>query len=337
MVRIKDVAEKAGVSISTVSYVINNKGDQLRIAAGTQKKVWDAVRELGYHTNTHARNLKKGIKCNPVYAVLWNNLVNSNLLERFMSGVHKYILDTGNEFELVIYPYQSETLPKICKRVQEDSINGAIWLGAGRNDTAYAEQRSYPVPIVVIGPAEKFSSIGIDQKEVGRTAANHMFACGCRNVALIPNIRDFDYMKERTDSFVTFFESHGGKAFILENQYDYSLEGGMLATSDAFHKDPSCDGLYYMVDIMAAGCINWLNCNKRNPMHKVQVMSHGNSVFAQCAYPKITVTDFPVEEMTVKALQVLNHCLQKDNHIEHLIVPCPIIERGSCSSSFHLT
>ena len=89
MVKIKDVAAKAGVSVSTVSYVINGKAEQIRISEVTQKKVWEAVEELNYRPNMQAKKLKTGQAFSPTYAVLWNERANSNLLDRFMSGVQE--------------------------------------------------------------------------------------------------------------------------------------------------------------------------------------------------------------------------------------------------------
>ena len=56
---IKDVAKQAGVSVSTVSRVVN-KGDEKSASKETRRKIWDAVNALGYTPNVHARQLKSG-------------------------------------------------------------------------------------------------------------------------------------------------------------------------------------------------------------------------------------------------------------------------------------
>ena len=59
-VRLVDIAERAGISVSAVSAVLNNKAEAARISPQVQTRVWAAVRELGYQPNIAARRLRAG-------------------------------------------------------------------------------------------------------------------------------------------------------------------------------------------------------------------------------------------------------------------------------------
>ena len=71
MATIKDVAKKAGVSVSTVSIVINGKSKERSIPEATQEKVAKAMAELGYQPNQTARRLRTKDEQRPVIAFYW--------------------------------------------------------------------------------------------------------------------------------------------------------------------------------------------------------------------------------------------------------------------------
>ena len=83
--QIKEIAEKVGVSQSTVSVVLGGRGDRIRISKETQKKVWDAARELNYRPNIYARRLRQAEEEVPyVLAIFWIRLPTS-LVGRIIS------------------------------------------------------------------------------------------------------------------------------------------------------------------------------------------------------------------------------------------------------------
>lgn len=59
--QIKDIADKLGLSVSTVSVVLNGRGDQVRISKETQKKVLNAAKEINYQPNIYARRLRQAL------------------------------------------------------------------------------------------------------------------------------------------------------------------------------------------------------------------------------------------------------------------------------------
>lgn len=71
MATIKDVAKQAGVSVTTVSIIINGKAEERKISAATQERVAEAMRDLGYQPNLSARRLRSQENERPVIAFFW--------------------------------------------------------------------------------------------------------------------------------------------------------------------------------------------------------------------------------------------------------------------------
>ena len=73
MATIKDVAKQAGVSVTTVSIIINGKAEERKISAATQQRVAEAMRDLGYQPNLSARRLRSQENERPVIAFFWRD------------------------------------------------------------------------------------------------------------------------------------------------------------------------------------------------------------------------------------------------------------------------
>ena len=89
MATIREVAALAGVSLSTVSIVINGQAAERKITDATCKKVWDAVEQLGYHPNIAARKLRVPDSGTLTIALYWSNDFRTALLGRFLQGMQR--------------------------------------------------------------------------------------------------------------------------------------------------------------------------------------------------------------------------------------------------------
>lgn len=89
MPTIKDVAAAAGVSPTTVSLVMNGRGEQHRIPPETIIRIQNAMRELGYQPNLSARRLRTSAERRPVVAFFWPLDYRANMLGYFLSLIQK--------------------------------------------------------------------------------------------------------------------------------------------------------------------------------------------------------------------------------------------------------
>lgn len=329
MAKLKDIAERAGVSASAVSYVLNGRGEEKRIARSTQEQIRKIAQEMNYHPNVLAKRLKREADFVPMFVVMWNMRVNSDLLERFMKGAER--LRSRSNFELIIYPYHSSNLAEACEYLKKAICNGAFWLGSDSDHIRYAEQYDYSIPITVLQASERFHTVELDDLTVGQMAAEHMFRSGCRKIVIIDKVQGLDRDPGRIQMFEQQAKKLGFEAHRAEKEYEYSMEGGMLAAKEALERFPDADGLYFIVDILAAGGVNWLTYHGMEVGKRIKVMSHGNAVFSRCTYPQITVSNLPVEEMAEQGIDILlKNGMEKQSAPVHIVLPTNLIIRQSC-------
>ena len=91
--QIKNIADKLGLSVSTVSVVLNGRGDQVRISKETQKKVLNAAKEINYQPNIYARRLRQAANEEAPYvlALFWRRDNLNSRLGRFLEGIFQTI------------------------------------------------------------------------------------------------------------------------------------------------------------------------------------------------------------------------------------------------------
>src|SRR5688572_3126989 len=109
MTTIKDVAKQARVSITSASYALNGNGT---ISEETRKRVLEAARELNYHPNAFARNLKKR-KTHTIGVFI--SRFGGSFYEEILEGIHDAVLQT--DYELIVCP-ESRPMSKLLTQRQ---------------------------------------------------------------------------------------------------------------------------------------------------------------------------------------------------------------------------
>jgi len=162
MATIKDVAKKAGVSISTVSIVINGKDKERKISQKTVQNVWNAIEELHYKPNKNALRLRSAPQSKTI-VLFYNKEMDLTVLTAFIKGVSKQSLD----IDLQIVGLNPQDLSKsllLGKILEADCL---ICIGFDQKMIALLESFPIEVPLVLFNrQSDSFSSVCIDEESV---------------------------------------------------------------------------------------------------------------------------------------------------------------------------
>ncbi|GHH99960.1 LacI family DNA-binding transcriptional regulator [Neobacillus kokaensis] len=193
MTRLKDIAEYVGVSISTVSRVIQNDPTR-NVNPETKKKIWDAVKDMGYIPNQNARNLvtnnqqrtsKRTMKIGWVadYKVIEAYPYYANML----MGLSEYMEKSG--YTLMNIPKEDiQNDPLLHKPIYESGIEGLI-LFDPVEDSILEYARQY-IPIVGLdfsysSKYSRFTTIDFDREAAGKMAVEHLIQQGHRKIGFL--------------------------------------------------------------------------------------------------------------------------------------------------------
>lgn len=126
MATIKDVAKQAGVSVTTVSIIINGKAEERKISAATQQRVAEAMRDLGYQPNLSARRLRSQENERPVIAFFWPLDYRVSILASFLNFIQIEIAESGFDCEMMIQTYENDKLEQYGTTFLKNGYSGAI-------------------------------------------------------------------------------------------------------------------------------------------------------------------------------------------------------------------
>ena len=189
-VTIKQVAEEAGVSVQTVSRVINDRPD---VAATTRQRILEIIDRLGYQPSHIARSLIQGHSCTL-------GLVGYGLEyfgpSRILSGLERAANELGYSLLLSLMRDPAPDGPQITRDMLSHHVDGIIWM-IPETDTNRSwkteELARFALPMVFLDtpPARDLSVVNIDNRTGGRLATRHLIEFGYRQIGLISGPDDW--------------------------------------------------------------------------------------------------------------------------------------------------
>lgn len=178
MVTLKEVAEEAGLSVSTVSRILNNRG---YISDKARDSVDQAMKKLNYQPNEVARSLSKQTS-NMVALIVPH--IRHPFFAVLISELEEAIRKKGYQILLFNTKTEENILEKYLTICQQNRVSGVILCSAQVGEDVLQRLNA---PIITIERYSEMSacSITCDNYNGGRMAAQHLYRCGCRNVRML--------------------------------------------------------------------------------------------------------------------------------------------------------
>lgn len=314
MATIYQVSELAGVSLATVSRVINNTG---KVSDKTKQKVIDAMDELGYRPNTMAQSLATNIT-NSVGILIPE--LKGPFFGQLMSGVEE-TLRAVNKHAIITASHSDEKREKegieflLSRRVD------ALILHVDALSDEYLEELSNgPVPLVIINrlvPSIADKCIHLDNKIGGYLAAKHVIEQGHTRIAYMTG------MEWKADSNDRLF---GHKAALEELgvPFDEDLlyvgnfehESGAKGLTDLMHREKPFSAVICANDEMATGAMAMARKVGLDLPHDLSIVGYDNIIYASYMYPTLTTINYPVYQMAQMAAKYVLKEVYEHKNIE---------------------
>ena len=328
MATIKDVAKEAGLTVTTVSRVLNNRG---YISDDARKKVSEAMAKLNYQPNEVARSLHKkssntiGLIVpyirHPYFAEMISNIEH----EAFKLGYRVLICNTKGKEE------KEREYLDICTG---NRVAGII-VFSGTVSVDQFSQMDVPVITMERTLDSGTASVECDNKTGGELAAKRLIEAGCKNLLMIGSTTISDLQlpaDNRSVGFRTICEKEGIPFHEVDPhlvEYENMEYGEFL--EEAFKAYPGIDGIFASSDVIAAQTLQ--ACNKlgiRVP-EQLKLIGFDDSFVAILTTPRLTTIHQPTREMAAIAVKLLKDAVEKKLVPKQTILPVSLIERGSVS------
>lgn len=327
---IKDIASLAGVGISTVSRVLNNRPD---VSEETKQKVMDVVKAYNYTQNNNAKNLKQ--RNADLISIIVRGRQNS-----FLNDVAERIIECGNmqgqQFLLDFLDEHGDEIEAARQHIAEKKTPAVIFLGAnvvGRGDEIASLNTPCLFTTIDTGGLHMagVSSVSVDNKQAARTAIDHLLDMGHRKIAIFGGVRQVDDgIGHRYRGVLESFANHGLQFDdSLYVNCSFNMEKAYKTARRFLEGKPDFTALFAMSDIMAIGIIKALDdCGKRVPQD-VSVVGFDGIALSRFTLPTLTTIAQPAQELAKVSVDLIRELLQNPEKSRHVIVPSHLLEGGS--------
>lgn len=196
-IQISEIASMAGVSTSTVSIVLNGKGDQLRISKRTQEKIRKIAEESGYLPNLAARSLRSGNIDNShqIFALFINidiiRTVDGNYFSSVIAEFYLYMKERKLDAEIVVNPFFPGQLSDYLEYFISNRYSGIVIYSASDADLSFLTSHDFLTPVVLINRETngKYLNVRINDYDGGKECA-HIFSENGHKKAVLAGIKE---------------------------------------------------------------------------------------------------------------------------------------------------
>ncbi|WP_026676612.1 catabolite control protein A [Fictibacillus gelatini] len=326
---IYDVAREAGVSMATVSRVVNGNPN---VKPSTRKKVMEAIERLGYRPNAVARGLASK-KTTTVGVII------PDISSIFFAELARGIEDIATMYKYNIILCNSDQNKEkeihLLNTLLGKQVDGIVFMGGKIMSEHVNEFKKSPVPIVLAATVdmnEEIPSVNIDYEQAAYDAVKSLLDAGHETVHLVAGPLDdpinghykmMGYRRAHEDAGKPVDEKH---IFVG----DYTYDSGIEAIETFLQSDDKPTAVFVGTDEMALGVIHGAQDNGLTIPGDLEVIGFDNTRLATMVRPTLTTVVQPMYDIGAVAMRLLTKFMNKE-HVDNatVVLPHRILFRGS--------
>ena len=322
---IKDIARIAGVSVSTVSRVLNEHPD---VSQEAYDKVMAVVAEYNYIPNTSARNLGKSSSDNIGLIVRGlSNPFYTNIITEIGSKIEK----AGYTMVMQQIGVQDDEIMTAAIMERDKRLQGLIFLG-GRLDYTKEQMSSINVPFVCCtfsnryGALDKtdYSSVCIDDNQAAYKAVEKLYAHGHRKIAVLLSRPDDGSVSQlRYEGYERALNDFGLDVDenLIISINSYNLADAYVGVKAWLRKNIDCSAIFAISDNLAIGAMRAIHeAGKSVPKDMAIVAIDGIEV-SEYLNPQLSTFCQPMIEMGEKSVKILTDIIEGKGGHKQVILP----------------
>lgn len=297
-VSIFDVAKKSGLSVVTVSRVLNNASS---VREKNREKVLQAMKELDYRPNSSARSLASG-KTGIIGLML--NTLHDTALDAIVTEVNDCLAEHDYFLALSISQHE-DTFHR--SMFQEDRVDGVILLSPTNADIYLMELKKRKIPFVILDNQQRnptVPSVIVNNYKGGYDATKHLIELGHTQIAHIRGSEPLLSSRERERGFLAALEEAGLEPFSIE-QGIFSITSGYEIAKRWMESGQLPTAVFAADDFIAFGIIDAFKNEGIRIPRDVSVVGFDDQIYSKEFHPSLTTVRQPVEKIGRQGVEML--------------------------------
>ncbi|MEX2785555.1 LacI family DNA-binding transcriptional regulator [Streptococcus sp. H49] len=325
---IKDIAELSGVSVATVSRVINNNG---RFSDETRQKVLKVIEETGYRMNYSAKSLRMnrsytiGIIIPDITNYFFSKITELIEQELFALGYSTIICNTARS---------AEKEASYLKMLDSKGVDGLIII-SGSEKFSFHSSSGKHIPYVCIDrQPDKLSEtifIASDHFDGAYQATDYLLAHGCQHPLLLTHQRKSSSGTNRLQGFKEALAEHHITFRADQHQlfFDPHRSDSQEAVLRFLDAHPDIDGIFALNDFLALEFLSLLSRHKRS-LKNIQLIGFDDIPAAACASPSLSSIRQNIEQLAHLSVEKLLYLFDHSNTLgKTYTLPVELVLRDS--------
>lgn len=329
---IKDVAQLAEVSISTVSRVINNSKP---VSSEVRRRVLDAIDELGYKPNEVARSLVTK-KSNLIGLIVTD--IGNSYIAQMVRGIEE--IGRMYNYDIILSSSYGNliTEKKFAQLLRSKQVEGIILISETINSEVIEQIKDFGIPFIYLNKYysnEDLPSVSIDNYEASYKMTDYLIELGHKNILYITSNEDKESSLEeyKIKGYKKAIENlKEGKEFIYSSNGFKEEDGYEMGEIIAKRiKDDNITAVFCCQDELAIGLINYCYDNNIKVPEDISICGYGDTKIASIYRPKLTTVKEPYYDIGAVAIRrIIKQINEEEIEDSNIYLPIQIIKRESC-------
>lgn len=328
MATIKDVAREAGVSVATVSRVVNKSP---KASANSIESVTKAMSKLGYRPNANARALVSQ-STNTVGVLVGD--ISDPFFGTLVKAVDNVARENGKHILVGNGSHNREEERQAIELLINSRCDALVIHSKGLTDEeliAYVKEVKGLVLINRYIAEIANRCIFLDNKKGAYLATEYLIRHGHKNIACIASSHSIKDADERVQGYLSALSDY--KIALSDSYIEYSAptsDGGEYAMTNLLTKSLPITGIVAYNDYMAAGALSVLDENGIQAPDKMSIIGFDDGLIARYVHPKLTTIRYPIQMMAEKATRLALHLAKGENtSTEPMMFSPTLVRRNS--------
>jgi len=327
---IYDVANELQVSVTTLSFVLNGKGQEKRISKDVINKIEAYIKEIGYQPNHLGRSLSTG-KSKTIGMIVGD--INNPFFSEVASVIEKIAVKAG--YTLIVASSNNELnqMKSVIKLLNDRNVDGFIISPVAGIEEVIADLKKEEKPMIIYNcyfPELNTFNILVDNKQGAFEATSHLYDNGFRNIACIT--LDLYSQVDRIGGYSDFLASKNLDTHILQLPYELNYEEIINKISHFLTSNENLDAVFFSTNFLTLGGLKALS-KLGGKYAQMGIVSFDDHLLYDVLNPGITAIKQPITEISStiinNLLEMLDASGNKATQPQTIIFPVELIVRQS--------